>query len=128
MSLHEQIKDILLQHVGKQNQIPAPEIADMIGVKPGESGISIRTLIFETIKKYNLPFGGSNRGYFLIENKTELKNYMSSLYSRNLKNMERASIITAAYYRFYDDEELESTGEITEEDDYDEEVGDMMQP
>lgn len=119
MSLHEQIKDILSQHIGKQNQIPAPEIADMIGVEPGGSGRNIRKLIFETIKMYNLPFGGSNRGYYLIENTNELTDYIQSLYSRNHNNMERARIITAAFYRYYNDEELGSTGEIIDEEDDD---------
>jgi len=50
MSEHEQIKDILLEHRGKQNQIPAPEIADRIGVEPGASGRNIRKLIFEPTK------------------------------------------------------------------------------
>jgi hypothetical protein len=126
MSFHEQIRDILLQHIGKQNQISATVIAEMIGVEPGGSGRNIRKLIFETIKKYNLPFGGSNRGYFLIEGKEELTEYINSLYSRNHYNMERARIITAAFYRYYNNEELDLTGEIIDEDDDDEEVGDMM--
>jgi len=128
MSIHEQIKDILLEHRGKENQIPAPEIADRIGVEPGASGRNIRKLIFETIRKYNLPFAGSNRGYFFIESKEELKDYIKSLYSRNYENMKRATIITAAFYRYYNNEELELTGEIIdEEDDNDEgEMGDMM--
>jgi len=58
----EQIKDILLGHVGKENMIKAEVIAEMIGIDPGPSGIRIRKLITETIVTKHLPIASSNRG------------------------------------------------------------------
>ena len=52
MSKHEKIKEILLNHKGKNNMITAPAIAEQIGIDPGPSGVDIRNLITETIITY----------------------------------------------------------------------------
>ena len=53
----EQIKDILLGHVGKNNMIKAEAIAEMIGIDPGPSGV----ILF---------LGGTL--YFIIANKSRV--------------------------------------------------------
>lgn len=126
MSKHEQIKDILLNHQGKNNAIKSPDIASQIGIDPGPSNVRIRKLITETLKKYHLPISGNPaKGYYLIKTKKELKETIGSLDSRIHNITDRKAYITASYYRYYEDEELEVTGEIIGEED-DEEMGDFM--
>ncbi|MFX1568999.1 MAG: hypothetical protein ACFFCV_11610 [Promethearchaeota archaeon] len=122
MSQHEQIKEILLNHSGKQNAIKSPEIASQIGIDPGPSNVIIRTLITQTLKKYHLPISGNPAlGYYLIETKQELRETLKSLDSRIQEITDRKAYIAASYFRLHEDEELELTGEIIDNSDYEEE-------
>ncbi len=116
MSKEEQIKDILLEHQGKKNAIKSPEIAELIGIEPGPSNVTIRKLITDTLKQFNLPISGNPAlGYYLIETKQELRETLTSLDSRIHGITERIAYINASYYRFYENEKLEPTGEIIED-------------
>lgn len=116
MSIHEQIKEILINHKGKENAIIAPKIAEKVGIEPGASGVTIRKKILETIKMFSIPIAGISTGYYFIENKQELETYIKSLYSRVSEIIDRVRLITSLYYRYYESEELELTGEIIDDD------------
>lgn len=111
---YEKIRDILLNHIGKENMIPAPEIAEQIGVIPGPSGVNIREMIFKAIKRYKLPVAAGNRGYFLLRenDEGELKRYTRSLHGRSIKNFERAALIKMFFEEYYNKEELELVNEM----------------
>ncbi len=117
MSVYERIKEILINHKGKENAITAPNIAKEVGIEPGASGVTIRKKILETIKMFNIPIAGISTGYYFIENKQELDTYIKSLYSRVNEIIDRSRLITTLYYRYYESEELELTGEIINDDD-----------
>ena len=117
MSKEEQIRDILLDHVGINNAIKSPEIAKIIGIKSGASNRGIRKLITETIRKYRLPVAAhTHKGYFFIENREEFTNYLRTLdsYIKEIEN--RKAIIQISYYGHYKDEEFELVGEIFDGD------------
>ena len=124
----EQIRYILLDHVGKINMIKAETIAEMIGIEPGPSGVRIRELITDTIVSYHLPVASSNRGYYLLENPEDLKRYQRSLDGRVNKITSRKILVTQYYSEFYNQEELELGREVFEDIDEedDEEMGDFM--
>ena len=124
----EQIKDILLDHVGKENMIKAETIAEMIGIDPGPSGVRIRKLITETIVTKHLPIASSYRGFYLLENSDDLKRYQRSLDGRANKITSRKILVTQYFSEFYEREELELGREIFEDIDEedDEEMGDFM--
>lgn len=127
MTIHEQIKEILLEHKGKKNAITSREIAKQIGEKWGVSGGNIRPKITETIKQYQLPVAShTNKGYFFINNKKEFKNYLKTLDSYINAITDRKAFISVFFYRYFKDEKLELIGEIIDDDDL-EETGDMMQ-
>ena len=127
MSLHEQIKNILLEHKGKKNAITSREIAKIVGEKWGVSGGNIRPKITETIKKYQLPVAShTNKGYFLMANREELINYLKTLDSYIYEITNRKAYISVFYYRCYKDEVLELTGETFEDSDLDKE-GDSLE-
>ncbi len=112
MSEHEKIRDIILKHIGKKNGIRSPILAKMIGVDPGSSNVNIRRLILETIGIYSLPIGSHTYyGYYLIENKEELREYIRSLDSRRHEIEQRKVLVNIAYYRNNEEEKLELTEE-----------------
>ncbi|MFX1295809.1 MAG: hypothetical protein ACFFD2_13275 [Promethearchaeota archaeon] len=118
MTEHEQIRQILLQHRGKENALKSPEIAELIGIDPGPSNVNIRTKITETLRMYSLPIAGNpSIGYFLIQNREELLETLDSLQSRMNKINERMLYINAAYYRFYEDQDLILTDEYIDPED-----------
>jgi len=124
----EQIRYILLDHVGKNNMITADAIAEMIGIDPGPSGVRIRELITDTIVSHHLPVASSNRGYYLLENSEDLKRYQRSLDGRANKITSRKILVTQFFSEFYNQEELELGREVFEDIDEedDEEMGDSM--
>ncbi|KKM80772.1 hypothetical protein LCGC14_1336480 [marine sediment metagenome] len=65
MSIQEKIKDILMQHIGKDNAIPSVEIANQLGIDAGSSKVTIRRKIKKTMIEYELPFASTNKGYYL---------------------------------------------------------------
>lgn len=106
MSIHENIKDILIKHKGKENGIKAPDLAEMVDIDAGPSGINIRTKILETIKMYEMPIAGNPAvGYFYIETPEELRDYINSLDSRIKEITDRKTRIYYYYYKKHPDDD-----------------------
>ena len=127
MSIHEQIRDILLNHKSKKNAITAETIAEQIGIDPGPSGVNIRDKITETIINYRLPVASTNRGYYFLEDEDDLKRYEKSLEGRSNKILYRKFKVMEYFYEYYNKEILEFTKEIFEDRIDDDETGDMME-
>lgn len=118
MSEINKIKEIILKHVGKENGIKAPKIAEEIGIDPGPSGVIIRKFIRETIRRLGVPIGANTHyGYYLIQNSEELREYLSTLDSWKHSIEDRKTMINVAFYRYYDDEDLDLTSEFMGPDD-----------
>lgn len=108
MSIHEKIKDILTQHLGKENAISSVEIANQLGIDAGSSKVTIRRKIKETMIKHELPFSLTSKGYYLMEDDDEdLKRYQRSLAKRAYEDMERSFLVTKFFNKYYSREELE---------------------
>ena len=117
MSNHEKIKDILMQHIGKDNAIPSREIANQIGIDAGPSKVIIRKKIKESMIKYELPIATTSKGYYLMENNPEdLKRYQKSLTKRALDDVERGVLVGRFFSKYYNREELELVEEIIDEE------------
>lgn len=100
--MHEKIKRILEQHVGKQNSITSAEIAAILGIQEDDTHPKTRRLLFETAKLYKLPMAATTKnpkGYFLIANDEEYDEYIATLDSRIDGIEERKDIITNNYKR-----------------------------
>ena len=95
------IKKIMEKHKGKRNQISAGKIAKMLNLKQEDTHIEPRMLILETIKKYKIPIAGGSKGYYLITNKEELKEYTESLERRRQNIEDRKKIIKTAFDKYY---------------------------
>ena len=61
----------------------------------------MRDLIRETIETYNLPVAGSSRGYYLIENDVELKEYLKNIDGRIDEMQKRKKMVKDAYAKYY---------------------------
>ncbi|WP_299978896.1 hypothetical protein [Desulfobacula sp.] len=97
----EKIKEILENHVGRENQISSGKIGPAIGIYEDATHVQVRKLILEAIEKLHLPVGGSNRGYYLIKNENELKQYTASIDKRMNKMQRRKDIIEDAFEEYY---------------------------
>ena len=76
----EEIESILLNRKGKKNAITAREIANTVGIHDNDTFVNTRMLIRKLMKIKQLPIGAlDNGGYFLIENQTELNDYVKML-------------------------------------------------
>lgn len=130
MSVHERIRDILINHIGKENTITAPEIAELINIESGPSGVNIRDKILEAIILCHLPIATTSKGYYLLpDSEDDLKRYQTSLDGRSHKILYRKFLVTQYFYEYYNREILEFTKEIFEDqtDDDEKEMGNMMQ-
>lgn len=91
------IKEILENHVGKENQISSGEIGPEIGIHEDATHVQVRNLIREAIEKLKLPIGGGNKGYYMIKDKDELRQYTESIDNRINEMQRRKELIEEAF-------------------------------
>jgi hypothetical protein len=102
LSLIKKAKDILVAHKGKENAIPAREIAQALGIKEGDTFIRTRSIIDKAIRKYKLPVAAHTyKGYFFIESEDELFEYMGSLEGRKMQIEDKKQLIFRNYQDYY---------------------------
>ena len=95
------IKEILENHVGKEDQISSGEIGPEIGIHEDATHVQVRNLIREAIEKLRLPIGGGNRGYYLIKDEDELRQYTESIDNRINEMQRRKDLIEEAFVDYY---------------------------
>ncbi len=95
------IKEILEKHVGKENQISSGKIGPKIGIHEDATHVQVRNLIREAIEKLRLPIGGGNRGYYLIKDEDELKQYTKNIDNRINEMQKRKDLIEEAFENYY---------------------------
>lgn len=99
----DKIKNILLEHQGKENRITSREIANILGIAEDDTHAKTRSLILESAKKYKLPLAANTTGYYLITNSKEYNDYIANLNSRIAGIEERKRIITENYNNYKGD-------------------------
>ena len=82
----EFVKNELEKHRGKGNTISVGEIAKKLGYPVECSHVKGRILVELCAKKYRIPVGANNSGYYMIATQEELDEYKSNLSSRAQKN------------------------------------------
>jgi len=114
--LHEErerkVKEILMKHRGKENAIPASQIAHQIGLDEGETYSETRGLVLGAARKYQLPIAATTQnGYYFIETREELADYLLTLDGRIHEIETRKRLIMENYIRHHGEIEFEE-GEI----------------
>jgi hypothetical protein len=101
------IRKILLSCKGKDNAINASEIAKRLKIKDNRTWIRTRTLIKKLVKEEGLPIAAHTYGgYYLIENDSELNEYLGSLERRILEIRDREKTVYDNFKKFYGIEEI----------------------
>jgi len=95
------IKEIIQNHIGKENQISSGEIGPALGIHEDATHVQVRSLIRETIEKLKIPIGGGNRGYYLIRNEEELQKYTEGIDSRVNEMQRRKDMVEEAFRNYY---------------------------
>ena len=80
--MSKKIKDILLQHKGKENAITSKEVSRKMGFLMEDTQAVSRKAIWKTAEEYGLPLVSCNRGYFIAETDDEIAEYNSNIQSR----------------------------------------------
>jgi len=96
----EQTKSIMQLHRGKKNTISSRDLADKLGIKERDTFSMTRSLIEKTMRRYSMPIGATNSkppGYFLIETREELDQYMIILEQRKLQIENRKNLVFQNY-------------------------------
>ncbi len=88
-------------HIGKENQISSGEIGPALGIHEDATHVQVRSLIHETIEKLKIPIGGGNRGYYLIKDEEELRNYTEGIDSRVNEMQKRKNMVEEAFRNHY---------------------------
>lgn len=65
-----------------------------LGIFEDDTHATTRSLLLQAAETYKLPLAASNRGYYLIANETEYKEYMASLDARMEGIKRRKDIIS----------------------------------
>ena len=95
------IKEILENHRGKENQISSGKIGPQIGIYEDATHVQVRSLIRDAIEKLKLPVGGGSRGYYLIKDENELKEYIRNIDNRINEMQKRKDLVESAFREYY---------------------------
>lgn len=93
----DRIREIILEHVGKENAIHASEIADAVGINEGDTYSRTREYLKDILEE-GVPLASNpGYGYWVIANQEELDNYVGALgrRARRIDNR-RLTVIDAA--------------------------------
>lgn len=94
--LKQQIRDIVIERVGKDAAIHASEIADMVGIEEGDTYSRTRRYLKEILKD-GVPLASNPaHGYWIIENQEELDNYVGRLGRRARRTDNRRLLVIDA--------------------------------
>ena len=104
MSLEEErlreIKEILLDHKGKQNPISAGKIGKALNIPENDTVATTRSLITKLIKRTHLPIGSSENGYYIMQTEEELNDVMQDLNGRILGIYERINKLISNFNEY----------------------------
>lgn len=76
--MSEEIKNILLEHRGKENAITSKEISKMMGFPMEDTQSVSRQAIWDTAEEYGLPIISCNKGFYIAETDEEMDDFNSN--------------------------------------------------
>jgi len=108
---YETVKEMLLNHRGKGNEISSREINEVVELDNVGSFPNTRKLVKDIMFDENIPVVGGGNGYYVAETEEEVGEYLETLEGRIMSNAERKMAVTRAANEWRD--------ELEEDEDYD---------
>lgn len=102
----EHVKDMLLDHRGKGNEITSREISDQLEKDEVGSFPSTRMMVRDIMMEDEIPIGSNTNGYYVIETDEELDEYVANLESRMSGIADRRFAVLKAAGEWDDDLEV----------------------
>lgn len=102
-SEYEQVKEMLLAHRGKGNEISARDINEVVELDNVGSFPKTRQCIRDIMEEERIPIIGGGNGYYVAETEAELESYLGTLDSRIMNTAERKMLVERAA-RSWEDE------------------------
>ena len=96
--MSEKIKNILMDHRGKENAIASKRISEAMGFPMEDTQSVSRQAIWSTAEEYGLPLISCNRGYFIAETDDEIEAYNKNIQKR-INGMEKTREMANRNYK-----------------------------
>ena len=95
--MNREIKNILLQHKGKENAITSKEISIAMGFPMEDTQSVSRDAIRKTEEEFGLPLISCNKGYYIAQTDEELDEYNRNIQGRIDKMSQRRKMANDNY-------------------------------
>ena len=93
---YEQVKEMVLEHRGRSDQISSREINDVVGLDSVGSFPTTRQCVREIMFEEQIPIIGGGNGYYIPETEQEISDAIDTLDSRILNTAERKMALRRA--------------------------------
>jgi hypothetical protein len=109
----ERLAAILREHRGRANAITSDELADRLGWDDGNGNPETRFAIRDLVEQTGLPVASCPQGYFVVETRRELKEYIGDLEQRKKGITARQEAVLEAFDEDADPQQtLGDVGEV----------------
>lgn len=93
---YETVKELLLNHHGKGNEISSREINEAVELDNVGSFPQTRQLVKDIMYQEEIPIIGGGNGYYVAETEAEIASAIETFDSRITKNAERKLVLQRA--------------------------------
>lgn len=100
--IHIRVKRLLENIASSDSPIKAARLAKMLEIQDGAGQPKTRKLIKEVITIYKIPIVASSKGFWVAENKDQVKTYLESLKFRALRTRNRMRLIEIASIKYFE--------------------------
>ena len=93
---YEQVKEMVMRHKGRNDQISSREINEVVGLDSVGSFPTTRQCIRDIMFNEQIPIIGGGNGYYIAETEQEISDAIDTLDSRILNTAERKMALRRA--------------------------------
>ena len=86
--MSEKIRNILLEHRGKENAIASKRISERMGFPMEDTQSVSRQAIWATAEEYGLPLISCSKGYYIAQTDEEMKDFNDN-YEKRIAGMRK---------------------------------------
>ena len=93
---YDQVKEMIMEHYGRDDQISSREINEEVGLDSVGSFPTTRECVREIMFEEQIPIIGGGNGYYIAETEQEISDAIDTLDSRILNTAERKMALRRA--------------------------------